>query len=222
MDIVFDFGAVLFRWDPLALVSDFFPQQCATPDAGHALARGIFYHRDWLEFDAGRMELEEVKQRTVQRLGLPADSVHALMDHQGERLAPIGESIALLQRLRMLRDGSQGEGLRLFYLSNMPEPYARVLEQRHDFIGWFDGGVFSGDVKMLKPEPGIYAHTQERLGLRPEKTIFIDDSLANAQAASAQGWRGLHLPRPELLTSLIENEISQEPKWAGAFQLQNL
>ena len=215
MDIVFDFGAVLFRWDPLALVTDFFPQHCATADDGHALAREIFHHPDWLEFDAGRIALDEVKQRTVQRLGLPVDGVHALMDHQGERLAPIGESIALLERLRKLRDGPQGEGLRLFFLSNMPEPYARVLEERHDFIGWFDGGVFSGDVQMLKPEPGIFVHTQEHLGLRPDKTIFIDDSLVNAQAASAQGWRGLHLPSPELLTGLIEKEISRESRWAG-------
>ena len=208
MNIVFDFGAVLFDWDPLALVTGFFPERCTTPDVARALAQDIFSHHDWLEFDAGRIELHEVKQRTMQRLDLSAAGVHALMDHQGERLQPIPDSVAVLKRLRTLRD-QPGSGLKLYFLSNMPAPYSRVLEERHDFISWFDGGVFSGDVKMLKPEPGIFAHTQERFGLQPAKTIFIDDSLANVQAASAQGWRGLHLPSPELLSGLIQKEIGQ-------------
>ncbi len=211
MNIVFDFGAVLFDWDPLGLVQEHFPQHCATPEAAQALAGSVFRHPDWLAFDAGRIDLDEIKRRTTERLQLPHQGVHALMDHQGERLRPIGTSIAELERLCRLRDASvASEGpLRLYFLSNMPEPYSRVLEQRHDFIGWFDGGVFSGDVKMLKPEPEIFAHMQERFTLEPAQTWFIDDSLVNVHAANAQGWSGLHLEHPSNLAGLIGREIGR-------------
>ena len=205
-NIVFDFGAVLFDWDPLALVTGFFPERCATPQAARGLAKDIFSHADWLAFDAGRIELDEVKQRTMQRLGLHADGVHALMDHQGERLQPIPESVAELARLRTLRDQA-GSSLKLYFLSNMPAPYSRVLEQRHDFIAWFDGGVFSGDVQLLKPELAIFSHMEQRYGLLPQHTWFIDDALANVHAANAQGWRGLHLPHFSRLKTLIQKKI---------------
>jgi FMN phosphatase YigB (HAD superfamily) len=33
--------------------------------------------------------------------------------------------------------------------------YARVLEREFAFVRQFDGGVFSGDVGHIKPEPAI-------------------------------------------------------------------
>ena len=59
----------------------------------------------------------------------------------------------------------------------MPAPYARTLERLHDFLGDFDGGIFSGDVLLIKPEPAIYQLLQTRYALEPAKTVFIDDLL---------------------------------------------
>ena len=44
--------------------------------------------------------------------------------------------------------------------------------------GWdqmFDAVVISGEVGMRKPEPEIYRHVLELLGVRPEETVFVDD-----------------------------------------------
>jgi HAD superfamily hydrolase (TIGR01509 family) len=61
--------------------------------------------------------------------------------------------------------------------------------------GWdemFDVVVISGEVGMRKPEPAIFAHTLELLGLRPEETVFVDDLRHNIDAAVAVGMVGVH------------------------------
>ena len=50
--------------------------------------------------------------------------------------------------------------------------------------GWdqmFDAVVISGEVGMRKPEPEIFAHVLELLGVRAEETVFVDDLQAEHQ-----------------------------------------
>ena len=204
MNVVFDFGAVLFHWQPAQLVRQYFPQQVQSDETAHDLARDIFHHPDWQAFDQGLLLLPDVMARTVTRLGLPQDGVHGLMGQIGERLTPITETLTVLARLRHLRDAGhqvKAAPLRLYYLSNMPEPYARVLAQRHPFLQWFDGGVFSGDVKLIKPDPAVFQHLARQHDLVAANTVFIDDLLGNVEAARALGWSGIHFQNAAQLTT---------------------
>jgi putative hydrolase of the HAD superfamily len=190
IDVVFDFGAVLFSWRPDLLVAEQFSDRAPDPQAARALAHEIFHHDDWRSFDRGTVALDQVIARTAARLALPQPAMATLMSGIGERLTPIPDSLELLTRLRDRRD--QSGDVRLYFLSNMPAPFARVLERRHDFLRWFDGGVFSGDVRLIKPEPAIYALLESRYALEPARLVFIDDLPANVAVAQARGWRGIH------------------------------
>lgn len=53
---------------------------------------------------------------------------------------------------------------------------------------YFDGIVTSFVAKVMKPAPGIFNYTEKMLGIRPEETLFLDDSSANCEAAAALGW----------------------------------
>jgi putative hydrolase of the HAD superfamily len=83
----------------------------------------------------------------------------------------------------------------------MPVPYARALERRHDFLSVFDGGIFSGDVLHIKPEPAIYEMLQTRYRLDPGSTVFIDDLPGNVQAARRLGWHGIHFESAQQLAT---------------------
>ena len=202
MNLVFDFGAVLFTWQPVALVQANFADRAATPEAAQALARKIFSHRDWLEFDRGACTLDQAIELIAARLDLPASQLDAMLSPVGERMAPLQETVALLRTLREQRD--RDGRLRLYYLSNMPAPYARQLEARHDFLRWFDGGIFSGDVQAIKPEPQIYRLLAERHGLAPERTLFIDDMHDNVDAARALGWHGIRFETAAALAQHLQ------------------
>ncbi|MEO8856091.1 MAG: HAD-IA family hydrolase [Burkholderiaceae bacterium] len=185
-NIVFDFGAVLFTWRPHRLMAAHFPARAGTDAAARALSAAIFHHEDWQAFDRGALELGEVVERTRVRLDLPQAGLQDLMAGIPAHLSPIPETVALLERLRRRRQANAD--VRLFFLSNMPAPFARKLERRHAFLDWFDGGVFSGDVHRAKPQPEIFELLSARHALDPDRTVFLDDMDVNVQAARAHGW----------------------------------
>ncbi|MBU6213592.1 MAG: HAD family phosphatase [Actinomycetales bacterium] len=52
--------------------------------------------------------------------------------------------------------------------------------------GWdemFDAAVISHEVGMRKPDPAIYLHTCEMLGVMPSQCVFVDDLKVNVDAA---------------------------------------
>ncbi|MFZ4624235.1 MAG: HAD family hydrolase [Rhodoferax sp.] len=190
MNLVFDFGAVLFTWQPAQLLLQTFPRQVASPEAARQLAHQVFGHPDWHAFDCGLLEPDTVIERIAQRLDLPLALVRQLVHGIGVRLVPMPDTLALLQQLRARRLAGQGV-TGLYYLSNMPVLYARALEAGHDFLQWFDGGIFSGDVKLIKPDPAIYRLLQSRYALEPACTLFVDDLKGNVQQARLLGWQGI-------------------------------
>ncbi|MBB6118741.1 HAD family hydrolase [Nocardiopsis algeriensis] len=62
---------------------------------------------------------------------------------------------------------------------------------RSHFATTFDAVVVSGEVGMRKPEPRIYLHTCEQLGLSPEDCVFIDDLESNVRSAEELGMAGI-------------------------------
>ena len=201
MNIVFDLGAVLFTWEPERLVTTHLGAHAPTAEAAAALVRELFHHEDWLGFDRGTHTLDDAIGRMALRLQLPARQLGAMLPIDAVHLAPIMVSVALLADLRARRDA--GADLRLYYLSNMPAPHARILERQYPFMKWFDGGVFSGDVQLLKPQREIYELLAARHALKPADTVFIDDAQANVEAARALGWHAIHCQAPAALAGQL-------------------
>jgi putative hydrolase of the HAD superfamily len=212
-NIVFDFGAVLVNWQPMALLTEFFPSLANTPSQAGHLAHEVFGHPDWHAFDRGTMTMGEVINRTSVCLGLDRTLFQVLVEGIGLRLSPMPASMQLLERLcaarKTLQSTRQG-GLRLYYLSNMPVDYARVLEREFAFVRQFDGGVFSGDAGHIKPESAIYELLQQRYALEPENTMFIDDLLDNVRAAQALGWSSLVFHDAGAATAGVEQWLVQQ------------
>jgi epoxide hydrolase-like predicted phosphatase len=67
-----------------------------------------------------------------------------------------------------------------------------------------DDIVYSHEVGLRKPDPAIYALTAERLGVQPHEIVFLDDVVANVEAARRAGWHAvLHV---DTATSIVEIE----------------
>ncbi len=208
MNVVFDLGGVLIDWRPADLMRAHFPQQAPDDTAAHALMRAFFHHEDWQGFDGGLRTAEEVAARTAERLRLPQEAVRDFVLPLGEHLQPLSVTVDMLNRLAGQRDA--GAALRLYYLSNMPVPYARALERRLPALfGCFDGGVFSGDVKRIKPHTEIYELLAWRHGLVPDQTLFIDDTVPNVETARALGWQALHCASPAALAVQLPQMVAR-------------
>jgi putative hydrolase of the HAD superfamily len=186
VNVVFDFAGVLFHWQPPELLSRLLPQRTPDETAALRLVDEIFqgYSGDWGDFDRGTVEPDELARRISGRTGLAVDEVRRVIDGVPAALTPITGTVALLRELH-------AAGRPLFFLSNMPEPYAQHLEATHDFLGLFRDGVFSARARLCKPEPEIFAHCERRFGLDPATTLFIDDVAGNVEAARAAGWHAM-------------------------------
>ena len=186
MNVLFDFAGVVFRWHPPALLARELPHRVTTPAATQQLLRTSFRTTaaTGTSSTAERFRSRLLVERIASRTGLTPDEVRRVVDGVPRELQPVPETLALMQRVKRA-------GHRLYFLSNMPAPYADHLERNHAFLEWFDGGVFSSRVKMVKPNAAIYRHALQQFGATPGESVFFDDHAPNVDAALAEGLHGL-------------------------------
>jgi putative hydrolase of the HAD superfamily len=70
----------------------------------------------------------------------------------------------------------------------------------------FDQVFVSHEIGIHKPDAGIYTHVLGNANIEASESVFIDDSLANIEAAALQGIRGIHI-KGEDVTTYFENGI---------------
>jgi putative hydrolase of the HAD superfamily len=96
-----------------------------------------------------------------------------------------------------------GLGARLALLSNAPSSFGRVAE-RQSWAEHFTHLVFSGDLKMAKPDAEIYTALFGKLGVGAADCLFVDDRPANVDGALAVGMPAhLWTSADELATTLV-------------------
>lgn len=66
---------------------------------------------------------------------------------------------------------------------------AGFRQRGHNVDHYFDGILRSYEAKCMKPDAKIFRLCCQRFGLRPEETIFLDDSQTNLDAAAQLGFR---------------------------------
>jgi putative hydrolase of the HAD superfamily len=180
---VFDFAGVVFHWKPREMLRRVLPAH--TPDeAGVDRCEAALFQGwggDWAEFDRGTVDAPTLIQNISTRTGLSRSEVRAVVDAVPLELQPDPATLALIAALR-------SEGHALYFLSNMPAPYADHLEQRFPVVREFVDGVFSARVQAIKPEPAIFELAARRFGAEPAELLFFDDVAVNVAAAQAQGW----------------------------------
>jgi epoxide hydrolase-like predicted phosphatase len=76
-------------------------------------------------------------------------------------------------------------------LSNAAAGGVRREEQRYRFSAMADVLVYSFEEGIEKPDHRIYRRTCERLGVRPDEAVFLDDVEENVVAAREVGMRAV-------------------------------
>jgi putative hydrolase of the HAD superfamily len=183
--VISDFGGVLTSplVDTFAMLNE---EERLDPGAlGAALAR--IAERDGthplFELECGRMTEREFLARLMAQLrdDLGRDvTLHTFAERYFGHLQPNAPMIALLTELR-------DRGYQLALLTNNVrewEPRWRAMLPVDDL---FELVVDSAFVGMRKPEPEIYRLTCERLGVAPERCLFVDDIERNCVAAREVG-----------------------------------
>jgi epoxide hydrolase-like predicted phosphatase len=173
--LLVDYGGVL-----TSNVFDAFNEFCAAEGLPHDAVRELFRHderaRDLLAgLETGKLPTPDFEARFAQLLGVAPERLierlFAAMEPDAEMVAAVG--------------AARAQGVRSGLVSNSWG--AADLYQRERFAELFDAVVISGEVGLRKPDPAIYRLAAERLGVAPERLVFVDDLPGNLKPARALG-----------------------------------
>ncbi|QQT25639.1 HAD family hydrolase [Sphingobacterium spiritivorum] len=102
---------------------------------------------------------------------------------------------------------------RLFLLSNNNEiHYQWILDylkreyQLEDNTSFFEKDYYSHLMKMRKPNADIFEYVLNTHDLKPEETVFIDDSPQHLDTAAKLGLQTFLLTKPDTLSALLKRE----------------
>ena len=176
--VLFDYGGVLAtsQWDAFA---EF--ERSRGHEPGALAVRFAIEHPDrpgvpaWHLLETGELAWADY-----------ADAVGVEGIHDVVALMPLRSLWPMVHRVRRLRD----EGYRVGILTNNVREFGDYWRSTVP-IDLFDVVVDSCEVGLRKPDPAIYRLAAERLGVPPERCLFLDDGAANVAAAEEVGMRGL-------------------------------
>ncbi len=185
---VFDLGGVLIDWNPRHLYRKLFEDE-------RQMERFLteVCSPQWnLSLDAGR-PFEEGAAELLARHPDSEPLIRAWKERWEEMLGgAIPGTVEILEELH-------AAGLPLHALTNWSAETFPIGLRRFPFLGRFRHILVSGQVGLVKPDPRIFALLVERTGLAPERSVFIDDSQANAAAAQRIGFHAIRFTGAEAL-----------------------
>src|SRR3954447_19631561 len=194
--LVVDYGGVLTS--PL---QDAMQSWCEDDEVDAALFRRVI--REWLgasygdeaatnpvhALERGEIAIPEFERELAKRLhthdGRPVEPEGLL----ARMFAGFRHEEPMMAAVRMARR----RGLKTALLSNS----WGLDYPREQWEGAFDVVVISGEVGMRKPEPAIYVHAAQQLGVAPGQCVFVDDLTPNVRGAVAVGMVGVHHVSPD-------------------------
>ncbi|MGN1368647.1 MAG: HAD family hydrolase [Aristaeellaceae bacterium] len=178
--VVFDVGNVLLSFKPEEQLTRIVPER---PDLHAELARRIYQSPYWCMRDRGSATVEEVTG------GMSATAPE--LEPYIRRVMTQWNDLPVMQEGLDALKACKAHGMKLYALTNYADEEFGIACKKYDFFSLFDGYVVSGRIHMVKPERRIYDHLISRFGLDPARTLFIDDNIANIEAALDAGWQGL-------------------------------
>jgi 2-haloacid dehalogenase len=192
--IIFDFGGVLFDWDPRYLYEKLFNGDGQAMERFLAEIGFIEWNR---QQDQGRPFAEAI-ENLCEQFPQYCHLIRAYGERWEESIkGPIQPTVEILRRLKQA-------GYALYALSNWSaETYPRI-RPKYEFFTWFDDILLSGEVKLTKPDSRIYAVFLERIGRSADECLFIDDSEANVVVARQLGFKTIRFESPAQLRATLE------------------
>lgn len=191
--IIFDYGNVISRVDNARFLEDI---SRTTGKTGAELDRLIKDSEDHLRrFETGLITPDQFFERVVQQGGLSLDKDAFLKLFAG-RYTPIAETADLMRKLKA--------GYKLGLLSNTNEWDYEYEIRQCDIFSLFDAVTVSFKVGAMKPDREIYIDALEKLEVRPDECVYIDDISEYADAARALGINGIHYTSHEDLVGSLQ------------------
>jgi FMN phosphatase YigB (HAD superfamily) len=176
--VVFDIGRVLVRLDFRSILAYFSRHGLDTSGMDDLLEQ-----IELAAYERGEFDGQELLRR-IASLGDGRMHVAELHREWLGMFTPDEEMLALARRIASHR--------RVYLLSNIGDLHWDFLSREIGVDSIGHGALPSFRARAAKPDPAIYRQAEQLFALDPSTTVFIDDLVANVDAARQRGWRAIH------------------------------
>jgi len=186
--VIFDLGGVILD-SPLHAIARFESEQGIASGLVNSVVVETGRDGAWARLERGELSLPDffaAFEEDCAGAGVQL-SARALMERIGEAAAPRPRMLEAVRRIR-------SHGLVAAALTNNwvgGENGTDILKPFFDFF------VESSVVGLRKPDPRIYTHTCDTLGVEPAEAVFLDDIGRNLKAARALGMVTIKVDDPD-------------------------
>ncbi|MBR1892271.1 MAG: HAD family phosphatase [Lachnospiraceae bacterium] len=178
--IIFDIGGVLKRFEYVKYINSLFND----PDTVDAVYNAIWKSGNWEMLDAGE-DADKVLSIMLESGKSYEDEIKLAFDTIGKCMYRQEYAIPWIKSLK-------SKGYKILYLSNYSKYVMQICPEVLDFLPYMDGGIFSCDVHLMKPDEKIYKMLLDKYDLNASECVFIDDNETNVTAAKKIGMEAIH------------------------------
>lgn len=179
-NIVFDIGNVLLGFDYRSFFESFGYEE----ETVDRLSKATAMSPDWNELDRGVLSYEEVLERFIANDPELEPIIRKVFTNLKGLLSRYEYAIPWIQELK-------SKGYKVYYLSNFFRKAQVDCAETMDFLPYMDGGILSYQDKVTKPDGAIYQLLLDRYALKPEESVFMDDTEKNITGAIKAGIHGI-------------------------------
>lgn len=180
-NIILDVGRVLVAWQPSELMKTL----GFSDETIEILTEALFASGVWNETDRGVLSDKAFLELAVSKAPEYEQEILLFWNN-------VDKAIWQLPYVKEWIGAMKKAGYRIYILSNYGSwTYEKTKADALNFLEYVDGAIFSYEVKMIKPDAGIFHALFEKYGLQPEECVFLDDLAANIEGAKAVGMHGI-------------------------------
>jgi len=197
--VIFDLGGVLVRTEDRHPRAELARRLGMTYDE---LSRLVFESESARQATIGKTTTREHWEYVRLTLGISEEDFPSVRrDFWGGDELDLG----LVEYIRSLRPRFK-TGL----LSNAWDNLRKVITSTWKINDAFDDMIISAEAGVAKPDPRIYEHAVQRLGLQPGGAVFVDDFPQNIEAAHQIGLQGILFQDTHLVRQELDRLLDQE------------
>ena len=196
LNIIFDIGNVLIKWDPNTVYANYFAGDLQK-------IQNFFQETDifkWNELIDAGTPVNNVIQKMIDKFPHYHEPISLWHTKWLEMISgAIEGSVAILKNL-------YAQKVPLYALSNWSaETFMEHIRHQYSFFDYFKDIVLSGVEKVIKPDIKIYQILLERNQLQAHNCLFIDDNPNNLPPAQKLGMDVIKFESPEQLRQELTN-----------------
>ncbi|MBL4935288.1 HAD family phosphatase [Clostridium sp. YIM B02515] len=173
-NVIFDIGRVLLDFEPFIYLNNLYSDS----NLSKLLYEEIFCSKEWIGLDEGSINDIDAVNIFCKRNPNYNKEIMQIMSNWTDILSPIEGTVEVLETLKK-------SNYKIYLLSNFHYNAFNQVYSKYKFLKLANGIVISSHINLLKPNKEIYNHLLDKYSLKASESIFIDDTLANIEAAKS-------------------------------------